>query len=126
MTARTRYLLLLIQGVVIWFVAAMCIRFAILAGWHASGTAMAIIFVLSLPACVVGIELIHRIARGEAGEMIRTAAVIALVGAMLDGLAITWTPQLYSLDPAGRAAGGAWLLWIVGTILAWGLIRDRR
>ena len=46
--------------------------------------------------------------------------------AMLDGLAITWTPQLYSPDPVLRAVGGAWLLWIVGTILAYALVRDRR
>ncbi|HYG27419.1 MAG TPA: DUF5367 family protein [Caulobacteraceae bacterium] len=126
MSRRTRYVVLVIQGAVIWALAALCIRFAVSAGWHESGAAMALVFALSVPACALGIELNHRIVRGEPGELIRTAAVIALVGALLDGLAIVWQPQIYSADPAARAAGGAWLLWIVGTILAYGLIRDRR
>jgi hypothetical protein len=126
MSARGRYIALFIQGAVIWFLAAMFIRFTVLAGWMDGGPATMVIFALSLAGSCVGIELIHRIVRGEPGEMIRSAAVIALVGAMLDGLAITWTPQLYSLDPAARAVGGAWLLWIVGTILAYALVRDRR
>lgn len=126
MSARARYASLIVQGVIIWFIAAMCIRYAILAAWQASSVAMALVFAISVPLCCLGIEVTHKTVRGQPGELIRTAAVIALVGALLDGIAITWTPQLYSLDGAGRAAGGAWLLWIVGTILAWGLVRDRR
>ena len=126
MTTRARYIALLIQGAVIWFLAAMFIRFTTLAGWMDGGPATVVVFALSLVVSALGIEVIHRIVRGQPGEMVRSAAVIALVGAMLDGLAITWTPQLYSLDPAARAVGGAWLLWIVGTILAYALVRDRR
>jgi len=126
MSVRARYIALFVQGAVIWFLAAMFIRFTALAGWMDGGPATVVIFALSLAGSCLGIELIHRIVRGPPGEMIRSAAVIALVGAMLDGLAITWTPQIYSLDPAARAAGGAWLLWIVGTILAYALLRDRR
>ncbi|HEX5776318.1 MAG TPA: hypothetical protein VFX95_06525 [Caulobacteraceae bacterium] len=126
MSVRTRYIALLIQGAVIWFLAAMFIRFTALAGWMDGGPATMAVFAISLVSSALGIELIHRIVRGEPGEMIRSAAVIALVGAMLDGLALAWTPQLYSPDPALRAVGGAWLLWIVGTILAYALVRDRR
>jgi len=123
---RSRYIALLVLGVIIWFLAAMFIRFTVLAGWMDGGPATIAIFAASLVGSAIGIELIHRIVRGEPGEMVRSAGVIALVGAMMDGLAITWTPQLYSLDPAARGVGGAWLLWIVGTILAYALVRDRR
>lgn len=126
MRRRNRYLLLVAMGAVIWFLAALCIRFAILAGWTGSGLGLALIFALSLVGASLGIELIHRIVRGDKGKMIRTAAVIALVGALLDGLAITWTPGLYAADRAEVSYGGAWLLWIVGTILAYALVRDRR
>ena len=126
MSTRNRYLSLAIQGVIIWFLAAMFIRYTALAGWMDGGGATMLIFAFSLIGSCAGIEMIHRIVRGEPGEMVRTAAVIALVGAMLDGLAITWLPELYSLDPAVRAVGAAWLLWIVGTILAYGLLRDGR
>jgi hypothetical protein len=126
MSTKARYIALFVQGAVIWFLAAMFIRFTVLAGWMDGGPATVVIFALSLVGSALGIEVIHRIVRGQPGEMVRSAAVIALVGAMLDGLAIVWTPQLYSLDPAARAVGGAWLLWIVGTILAYALARDRR
>jgi len=126
MSVRTRYIALVIQGAVIWLMAAMCIRFAIPVGWLDGGTATAVFFALSLPGSMLGIELIHRINRGETGQMIRTSAVIALVGAMMDGLAISWTPLLYTPDRAALSFGGAWLLWIVGAILAYALVRDRR
>ena len=126
MSTRNRYLSLAIQGVIIWFLAAMFIRYTALAGWMDGGPATMLIFAFSLIGSCAGIEMTHRIVRGEPGEMVRTAAVIALVGAMLDGLATTWFPELYSLDPAVRTVGGAWLLWIVGTILAYALVRDRR
>ena len=126
MSARNRYVALFAQGLIIWFLAAMFIRYTALAGWMDGGPATMVIFALSLVGSAAGIEVTHRVVRGEPGELTRTAAVIALVGAMLDGLAITWWPELYSADPGQRAVGGAWLLWIVGTILAYGLVRDRR
>lgn len=126
MSARVRYIALVVQGVIIWFAAAMCIRYGLLAGWYEDGRIMAAVFAASLVGAALGIELIYRIVRGEKGEMVRTAAVIALVGAMLDGLAIVWTPLLYTSDRAALSFGGAWLLWIVGTILAYALVRDRR
>ena len=86
MSVRTRYIALLVQGAVIWFLAAMFIRFTALAGWMDGGPATMAIFAVSLVSSALGIELIHRTVRGEPGEMIRSAAVIALVGAMLDGL----------------------------------------
>ncbi len=94
MSTRARYISLVVQGVIIWFLAAMFIRFTALAGWMDGGPATMVVFALSLVGSAAGIEVTHRVVRGEPGELVRTAAVIALVGAMLDGLAITWWPQL--------------------------------
>ena len=111
-------------GAVIWFIAAMFIRLALPLGWLAGGLLTVLVFAGSLPTAAVSIELAHRLVGGGSGQRIKTAAIISLVGLLLDGIAITWTPALYSPDRAAISFGGAWLLWTVGLTLVWALVRD--
>jgi hypothetical protein len=124
MSIITRYLLQGFCGLIVWFIAAMFIRFALPLGWLEGNIVTIIIFIVSLPVAAISIELVHRFTDGQKGEKIRTAAVLSLVGLLLDGMAITWTPLLYTADRAALSFGGAWLLWTVGLTLTYALARD--
>jgi hypothetical protein len=126
MSQAQRQLLLILFGIVAWFVAAMFIRLALPQGWLDGGAATIGIFLVSLPVAAVSIEAAHRIMRGEAGRLTRTAVVISYVGLLLDGLAFVWASNLYTADRAALGFGGAWLLWTVGATLVYASIRDAR
>ena len=121
---RQQTIALGLLGAAIWFIAAMFIRFALSFGWLDGSLLTLLVFAGSLPTAAISIELAHRLVGGRAGRRIHTAAVISLVGLLLDGIAITWTSTLYSPDRAAISFGGAWLLWTVGLTLTWALIRD--
>lgn len=118
-----RELLLVVLGVVIWFIAAMFIRLALPQAWLNGGAATVVVFLLSLPVAAVSIEAVHRVTRGEEGGLLRTASIISSVGLILDGLAFVWASTLYTTDMGSLAFGGAWLLWIVGMTLAYATFR---
>ena len=124
MSQAQRQLLLILFGIVTWFVAAIFIRHALPQGWLDGGAATIGVFLVSLPVAALSIEAAHRIMRGEAGRLTRTAVVISCVGLLLDGLAFIWASGLYTADRAELSFGGAWLLWTVGATLLYASIRD--
>lgn len=126
MSQTVRQFLLIAFGVVTWFVAAMFIRLALPQGWLNGGAATIGIFGASLPVAALSIEAAHRLLRGEAGGLMRTAAVISYVGLLLDGVAFIWASSLYTADRAALSFGGAWLLWTVGATLVYASVRDAR
>jgi len=121
-----RQLVLVVMGAVTWFLAAMLIRFTLPLGWLAGGPITLALFAITVPFGALGIEGAHRMVKGDPKRVMNTAVIISLVGLMLDGIAFVWASQLYTGDRSDLWQGGAWLLWTVGTVLAYAAIRDAR
>lgn len=126
MSPTIRNSVLAVLGAILWFIAALFIRFTMPLGWFEGNNETIILFVVSVPLAMIAIELIQKITQGEAGSMIRTASVISVVGLLLDALALSWSRDLYSKDPVGLETAAAWLLWVVGFTLAYSLMRDSK
>ncbi|HEV2561309.1 MAG TPA: hypothetical protein VGT78_04145 [Rhizomicrobium sp.] len=121
-----RQLILVIMGAIIWFIAAMLIRFTLPLGWLAGGAITLVLFAITIPFGAIMIEGAHRLVKGDPRSIMNTAVIICLVGLMLDGIAFVWASPLYTGDRAVLWQGGAWLLWTVGAILAYATLRDAR
>ncbi|WP_332770013.1 hypothetical protein [Phenylobacterium sp.] len=116
-----RNILLVAIGVVLWFAAAMVVRFAAPLGWF-SPDAAPIVFAVSAALAPLVVLAVHRLTGGQPGGHLRTAALASTPALLLDGMAFVWQPQLYGVPDL--TLPGAWLLYGVGAILASGLTLD--
>lgn len=113
-------------GVVLWFVAAMMIRFLGPAVFVPGSAALPLVFALSIPVAWAFLWV------GTTGIGVRGAAVMPAVIIMsftamfLDGLALTFFPALYGLPPASLLMGAALLLWGVAWIQFIAFVQTRR
>ena len=117
-------LLFVVIGAVLWFLAAMLIRFfpSLFAG---DGTT-AILFFVSVPATWLLIYLLMTIT-GLAREHVFSATCVGVVTAMfLDGFAITWAPRIYGGASDHLASGAAWLLYGVAVFMCCAALIGRR
>ena len=120
-----RTLSLILLGAVLWFLAALFIRLTLPFGLFSGGYATLILFgatALMAPVLLAGV---HRLTAGGKAPRLPTAAILCLVGVLLDALAMTWSPQLYASNPARLVGGAAWLLFGVGAILTSAMLQDR-
>ena len=102
-------------GVLLWFAAAMAIRFAP-DTMFARGTAIACAFAAALPLGWLAVWATRRIASLSPAQVL-PGVVIACASAMLcDGIGFTWT-SIYGADHPDLVPAAAWLLWGVAIIL---------
>ena len=120
-----RTLSLILLGAVLWFLAAVFIRLAMPWGLFSGGYATAILFGITALLAPVLLSSVHRLTAGGEGPRLPTAAILCLVGGLLDAVAMTWSPELYASNPARLVAGAAWLLFGVGALLTSAMLQDR-
>ena len=120
-----RTLSLILLGAVLWFLAAVFIRLAMPWGVFSGGYATAILFGLTALLAPVLVSTVHRLTGGGQAPRLPTAAILCLVGVLLDALAMTWSPELYASNPARLVNGAAWLLFGVGAVLTSAMLQDR-
>ncbi|WP_340646658.1 hypothetical protein [Phenylobacterium sp.] len=120
-----RTLSLILLGAVLWFLAAVFIRLAMPWGVFSGGYATAILFGLTALLAPVLVSLVHRLTAGGRGPRLPTAAILCLVGGLLDALAMTLSPELYASNPARLVTGAAWLLFGFGALLTSAMLQDR-
>jgi len=109
-------------GIVLWFLAALLIRYAGPAGLFDGGLASALLFALTIPAAWLLARLCRRTAGLTPGQLVPGVAVASLAGLLCDAMALTWTPALYGADAAHIVPAVAWLFWGVGFCLALALV----
>ena len=102
-----------VWGAVLWFVAAMAVRYGVPMGLYEGG-ALAVLFVATVPATGVLVWSVRRVARLHVEQVVAGVAIAGAVATMLDGLGLAFT-DLYGTDRAGIVNGAAWILWGVGT-----------
>lgn len=118
-----RNIVLVVLGAVLWFAAAMVIRYTLPLGWFGRGAAP-ILFAVSAALSPLVVLAVHRVTRGQAGGHLRTAALACIPALLLDGLAFVWQPSLYGA--VDLTLPGGWLMYGVGAILASGATLDVR
>ncbi|MBR7618458.1 hypothetical protein JKL49_03570 [Phenylobacterium sp. 20VBR1] len=120
-----RTLSLILLGAVLWFLGAAFIRLALPYGLFSGGYATAILFGVTALLAPVLLSLAHRLTAGGKTPRLPTAAILCLVGVLLDAVAMTWSPELYASNPARLVGGAAWLLFGVGALLTSAMLQDR-
>jgi len=101
-----------VTGIAMWAIGLAVIRF-LPAGFD-GGTAQVIAYALSLPTGWLTAETIARAARAVAGDPLRVGVHAAIIGLILNGVAMGFAPGLYG---AAALGGAAWLFWMLAAIL---------
>ena len=112
---------LTLLGVFFWFLAAMAIRF-FGPSWLIRGSLpLVFVFLATVPLAWGLLRLAMGWVRGAA--VLLVLAVMSLVAMMLDGVAITWVPELYGVAPDAMGMAVARLLWGVAWTFVWAFYR---
>ncbi len=114
-------------GVALWVVGVATVHVA--APFGAFDPPWALPLLLATPPLAwLSNRLVRRLAPPSA-SVVEVVALACAPALLLDGLAFTWAPTVYSVVPAEQRAASAWLLWFVGVALAlafWQAARQRR
>jgi hypothetical protein len=118
-------LILVIYGVVLWFLAAMLVR--VLGPMGAlDGFWGAITFALVIPGTVPALIVMRKIAKLARPQMIVGTAIVTATALLLDGIAHGWFPALYGSDPRLIIKGAAAIFWGAGVALVLALFMGQR
>ena len=110
--------LLAIVGLAVsfWFNGVLLIRVITShALWGGIGSAT--IFALSVPIAVLSIAGVRKFLRLTPEQLSPSIILIVALVAMLHGVALTWTPTIYSATEAALLFAAAWLVWFSGAVL---------
>lgn len=113
---RAQLARLAVLAVVLWYLAALFIRFALPAGLYGGGPG-ALLFAATVPLAWAAVWLAARVARLRPEQVVPGVAFACAVAMLCDGVALTWAPTVYGGASARLALGAAWLLFGVGAIL---------
>jgi hypothetical protein len=116
---------LAVLAVVIWYAAAVFIRFALPAGLYGGGPG-ALLFAATVPLAWGSVWLAVRVAGLRPAQVVPGTAFACAVAMLCDGVALTWAPGVYGGASARLALGAAWLLFGVGAILVGALFTASR
>ena len=114
--SRAQAARLAVLAVVLWYLAALFIRFALPAGLYGGGPGV-LLFAATLPLAWGSIRLAERVAGLRPAQVVPGTAFACAVAMLCDGVALTWAPGVYGGASARLALGAAWLLFGVGAIL---------
>lgn len=116
---QTQLIRVITMGVILWFAAAMLLRWLGPMGVH-EGMWRVLMYALIIPGTLPFVFLVKRIA-GLQDHQVALGYAAATTAAMLcDGLALAWMPDLYGGSAELVAGAGAVILWGagVGIVLA--------
>jgi len=129
MSTRTQQSIWLyvVLGVVFWFSGAMIVRLLGEAVFTPGNPLLILVFIATIPLGRVFLWIAQRIGKlpdtGKLPDKAVFAPMVMMtqVAIMLDGIAITWFPQLYGDTPTHVMLGAAVILWGggVGLVIAW-------
>ena len=114
---------LIVLGVFFWFLAAMAIRFFGPSLLVRGSLAPVFVFLATIPLTWGLLRLATAMGRVRGAAVLPALAVMSLVAMMLDGVAITWVPELYGVAPDAVGMAAAWLLWGVAWTFVWAFYR---
>jgi hypothetical protein len=110
-------------GVGLWVVGVVSAHLAAPFGAFTAGFAPALL-IISVPVAWACVRLIARF--GGRTTLLEATALASTPALLLDGVAFTWLPHLYSVVETEQRQAAAWLLWFVGAALAIACVRTAR
>jgi hypothetical protein len=113
-----------IYGVVLWFIAAMIVRYIGPMGAF-EGMALVITYALVIPGTVPFIMLGQRLIGLAKGQIAGSIMIITATALLLDGIALNFFRGLYGNDPVIIMAGAALIMWGAGVGLVLGMVMGR-
>ncbi len=107
--------LLVVMGLVFWYIGATCVRMGSEIGAFGSKTSI-LSYAAGFLIGWVTVIILKIIAKLKPNQIIPGCCIGGAVATFCDGIAITWTPWLYGTDPLQISLGAAWILWNIFTL----------
>lgn len=117
--------ILAIFGALLWFVAAMLVRFLGPMG-ALDGAARVVTYALVIPGTVPFVMMTRTLAKLGRDQTLAGISVVTAAALLLDGIAHAWFPTIYGADPALWVKGAAVIFWGAGVGLALGHVMSGR
>lgn len=109
----------IIIGVVLWFVAAMTVH---LLSWTFDGALRSVLhFAIGIPLAFVVVRVSAAIVKPERSEVLAMVVWGLIPATLLDALGVSFFPFLYDGISAATQFGLAWIIWLVGLFLFFGV-----
>jgi hypothetical protein len=112
-------------GLVLWFLAALAIRYGTPAGLFGR-SANIVAYAVTAPGSFLLASSSARWAQLRPGQILAGVTVASVAGLGGDGVAIAWLPRLYGDDATAALPGIAWLSFGVAASLVWAFWLDRK
>lgn len=111
----------IIYGIILWFIAAMIVRFIGPMGAF-EGIALLITYGLVIPGTIPFVMIGQRLMGLQKGQVAGSLMIITATALLLDGIALNFFRDLYGSDPVTIMAGAALIMWGAGVGLVLGIV----
>lgn len=102
-------------GVILWYVAAITVKFAGIYVFAGNDTFMGLMLLSSLPSTFIFLWLIKMITQKPLQDLFLTVVILTIAATLLDGVAMIWLRStFYDTSYSVSLRGAAWILWGVG------------
>jgi hypothetical protein len=118
----SKLILLIILGIVFWFIAAMTVKLLGNAVFTEYNLYRLLMFAATFPISFVFIQITVKIAKLKKDEILNAVVIMTITATFLDGIAITWFRQLYAESFETALYGAAWILFGAGVGLLFGYV----
>ena len=86
-----------IIGVIVWFAAALFIRYYETMLFKAPDQNLAILYAVTVPVSYVSVLIAQKLVKLTAQTLCTGLCVGTAAALLMDGLALVWAPQIYSM-----------------------------
>ncbi len=117
-------ILLVIIGVVLWFLAATLLRYLGPLGIYEGGWRL-FLYAAIIPGTYPFVVMTRKIVRLEYHQIGLGYSLATAAAVLCDGIALAWFPVLYGTAPELIAGAGAVILWGAGVGMVLGFVMNR-
>jgi hypothetical protein len=118
----SKLILLIILGIVFWFIAAMTVKLLGNAVFTEHNLYRLLMFAATFPISFVFIQITVKVASLKKAEILNAVVIMTITATFLDGIALTWFRQLYAESFEIALYGAAWILFGAGVGLLFGYV----
>jgi hypothetical protein len=117
--------LFIVLGIVFWFSGVLFIRFAGEALFVSRNPWLFLLFIAAIPAAWGFVKITAVVGQISGDALLGAVSLASVSAAVLDGIALTWFPSWYGLEPSGLLLAAAWLIFGFGAGLGIGYWESR-
>jgi hypothetical protein len=122
----SKLILLIILGIVFWFIAAMTVKLLGNSVFTEHNLYRLLMFAATFPISFVFIQITVKLAKLKKAEILNAVVIMTITATFLDGIAITWFRQLYAESFETALYGAAWILFGAGVGLLFGYVMSNQ